>query len=57
MFFKKPDMKCAHPCLYVAVGMIAALGAVACTKPGRQFIKSKIKCVENKLENCGALSS
>ncbi len=50
-------MKCSHPCLYIAVGMIAALGAVACTKPGRQFIKSKIKCVENKLENCGALSS
>ena len=57
MFFKKPEMKCGHPCLYIAIGMIAAFGVVACTKPGREFIKSKVKCIENKIESCGALSS
>ncbi len=58
MFFKKAEPKCMiSPCVYIAVGMIAAFGVVACTKPGRKFIKSKLACMSSKLENCSALSS
>ncbi len=57
MFFKKPETKCTHPCIYIAVGMLMAFGAIACTKPGKKFIKSKMQCMEKKLENCDAICS
>lgn len=58
MFLKKCEPKCMMgPCAYIAVGMLMAFGVVACTKPGRKFIKSKISCMASKMENCSALSS
>ncbi len=49
MFFKKPETKCTHPCAYIAIGMLAAFGIAACTKPGRKFVKAKMQCIEKKL--------
>ena len=58
MFFKKPEPKCMiSPCVWMAVGMCIAFGAVACTKQGRKFIKSKVASMTDKMENCPALSS
>ncbi len=57
MFFKKPVEKCISPCVYIALGMAAAFGVMAFTKPGKKFIKTKMQCLEKKLEGCEALSS
>ncbi len=59
MFFKKPQEKCISPVIYIALGMAAAFGLMACTKPGKKFIKAKMQCIEKKLDSCGcdALSS
>lgn len=55
MFFKKPEAKSIlTPCAYVAMGMIAAFGVVAMTKPGRKFVKSKISCLCSKLDSSSA---
>ena len=58
MFFKKAEPKCcSHACLYIALGMLTAFGVMALTKPGRKFIKNKMQCIGDKLDNCPALSS
>ncbi len=54
VFFKKPECKTSHPCIFIAIGMMAALGAVACTKPGRKFIKSKVQNMQKKSCGCDA---
>ncbi len=44
--------KCVSPCVYIALGMGAAIGLMAFTKPGKKFIKSKMQCIEKKLDEC-----
>lgn len=57
MFFKKCEQKHTNPCVLIALGMAMAFGVVAITPPGRKFIKSKVKCIGKKIENCEALNS
>ena len=54
MFFRKPERKSHGTCVILAIGALAAIGAVSITKSGKQMIneiKCKVKGFFNK-ERC-----
>ena len=57
MFCKKNEAKSIlTPCGYILIGMAAAFGVVALSKPGKRFIKSKISALSARMDNCPVMS-
>ena len=55
MLFKKSEPRRWHPCLVIAVGALAVVGAVTVTNAAKQMvegIKSKMKSMWQKSPEC-----
>ena len=42
MLLKKPERRRCHPCLVVAIGALAIIGAVSVAEKGKEWLSSKM---------------
>lgn len=57
MLIKKPERRRCHPCLIVAIGALAVIGAVSVTEKGKVWLSSKMArakaLISKRQSECG----
>lgn len=54
MLLKKSDKKRCHPCVAIAIGALAVIGAVSVTEKGKEWISSKMAKAKALISKNGA---